>query len=248
MMMYRLTDMYDIYTGTHGVFRTLYTVTTFKDLMDKAKIVPADADDYYFNYYSPSKYINRRMIKILETVYNFNFDADHSGDIPQTIITQWTNLFKALYGNKYARLLEMIDVDYSPIENYDRYEDLYKEFSNAGTATEDGTHSDSYTKGNTGTVTTIDQIEGFNSATFADADKVVRTDALQEQNSAHGTNGVDREHEDTGTEENTNHIHGNIGTTTAEQMLSGFTDFWSNFNLLEIMCRDFDKIITTQTF
>ncbi len=234
--MKKLADMYDIYTGTHGVFRTLYTVTTFKNLMDKAGIVAADADDYYFNYYSPSKLINERMQRILEKVYNFNWDADHSGDISQTIITQWSNLFKALYGNKYARLLEMIDVDYNPIENYDRYESLLKEYSNSGTSSEDAS------RGNTGTVTTVDQIEGFNSASFQDSDKVTRTDALSE------TNDVDREHADEGTEENTNHIHGNIGVTTAEQMLSGYTDFWSRFNLLEYMCRDFDNIITTTTF
>lgn len=234
--MKKLADMYDIYTGTHGVFRTLYTVTTFKDLMDEAGIVAADADDYYFNYYSPSKLINERMQRILEKVYNFDWDADHSGDIAQTIITQWTNLFKALYGNKYARFLEMIDVDYNPIENYDRYESLLKEYSNSGTSSEDAT------RGNTGTVSTVDQIEGFNSSSFQDSDKVTRTDDLSE------TNDIDREHADEGTEENTNHIHGNIGVTTAEQMLTGYTDFWSRFNLLEFMCRDFDNIITTTTF
>lgn len=234
--MKKLSDMYDIYTGTHGVFRTLYTVTTFKNLMDKAGIVAADADDYYFNYYSPNKLVNERMQRILETVYNFDWDAEHNGDIAQTIITQWCNLFKALYGNKYARFLEMIDVDYNPIENYDRYESLLKEYSNSGTASEDAT------RGNTGTVSTVDQIEGFNSASFQDSDKVTRTDNLSE------TNDVDREHADEGTEENTNHIHGNIGVTTAEQMLTGYTDFWSRFNLLEFMCRDFDTIITTTTF
>lgn len=234
--MKKLADMYDIYTGTHGVFRTLYTVTTFKNLMDKAGIVAADADDYYFNYYSPSKLVSERMQRILETVYNFDWTADHSGDISQTIITQWTNLFKALYGNKYARFLEMIDVDYNPIENYDRYESLLKEYSSSGTSSEDAT------RGNTGTVSTVDQIEGFNSASFQDSDKVTRTDNLSE------TNDVDREHADEGTEENTNHIHGNIGVTTAEQMLTGYTDFWSRFNLLEFMCRDFDTIITTTTF
>lgn len=234
--MKKLSDMYDIYTGTHGVFRTLYTVTTFKNLMDKAGIVAADADDYYFNFYSPSKLINERMRRILEKVYNFNWDADHSGDISQTIITQWSNLFKALYGNKYARFLEMIDVDYNPIENYDRYENLLKEYSSSGTSSEDAT------RGNTGTVSTVDQIEGFNSASFQDSDKVTRTDDLSESND------IDREHADEGTEENTNHIHGNIGVTTAEQMLTGYTDFWSRFNLLEYMCHDFDTIITTTTF
>lgn len=234
--MKRLSEMYDIYTGTHGVFRTLYTVTTFKNLMDKAGIVAADADDFYFNFYSPSKYVNERMQKILETVYNFDWDVDHGGDISQTIITQWTNLFKALYGNKYARFLEMIDVDYNPIENYDRYESLLKEYSSSGTSSEDAT------RGNTGTVSTVDQIEGFNSASFQDSDKVTRTDNLSESND------IDREHADEGTEENTNHIHGNIGVTTAEQMLTGYTDFWSRFNLLEYMCRDFDTIITTTTF
>lgn len=234
--MKKLSDMYDIYTGTHGVFRTLYTVTTFKNLMDKAGIVAADADDYYFNYYSPNKLVNERMQRILETVYNFDWDVDHSGDISQTIITQWSNLFKALYGNKYARFLKMIDADYNPIENYDRYESLLKEYSNSGTSSEDAT------RGNTGTVSTVDQIEGFNSASFQDSDKVTRTDNLSESND------IDREHADNGTEENTNHIHGNIGVTTAEQMLTGYTDFWGRFNLLEYMCRDFDTIITTTTF
>lgn len=239
---YKLCDVYsDVYIkGTGGsIFNVLYGLNSshypYKSLMDKAGLIADSCDNFYFNYYSPSKLLSFREEKIMKELYNFDFE-NTSHSIPLPISTNWCNMFDMKYHNKYKRILEMIDVDYSPIENYDRYEDLNQRKN------ETGNHSNTGGGTNTGTETTVEQIEGFNSSSFSDSNKSTRTDNLSHTTTDSGS------YVDSGQTIETNHIHGNIGVTTSDQMLSGFLDFWGNFNLLEMMCRDFDTIITTQTY
>lgn len=239
-MIHKLSDIYSgLYIGASGgaMFTKLYnkTNTPYHDLMDSVFITPADADNYYLNYYSPSKKLSPQTEKIITEIYNFDFDAADN-KIPANIANHWADMFHLKYGGKYNRLLDIVDLEYNPIENYDRYEDLKKTFGDTGTT------SSSNTGSNTGTQTNINQIEGFNSSTFTDSDKSTRTDNLSHSETGSGS------HTNSGTENNLNHIHGNIGVTTADQMIRGYLDVWGNLNILEMLCRDFDTLITTQTY
>lgn len=239
----RIKDIAGIFLAGNGVFQELTKVVgttptypTFHEIITEAGINPKEADGYYFNYFSPNKIVLPREVDILKVIYNFNIPDTPDGTLPDSIIKHWTNLFVSLFTTKYERLLEVVKAEYSPIENYDRYEDLFKEYSSSGSSSEDVDRT------NTGTQTNDHKVEGFNSSTFQDSDKDTRTDNLA------STDDIDRSHSDEGEETNTNHIHGNIGVTQATDMLQNHWDFWSKFNVLEIMCRDLDTIITTQTF
>lgn len=229
--MKRILDLFDGFynlSSYKGIFACLNDNNTFNALFTAAGITPVLADDYYMNFRSGEKLLNRTFERILEKRFN--------GTVGNAALKLVADMIILSEHEKYNRMLDIIMSEYNPIENYDRYEDLQKDYSSSGGSTEEATNRD------TGTETIVDQIEGFNSSTFQDSNKSTKTDDLTH------TADVDRTHELEGEETNTNHIHGNIGVTTADQMLNGYKDFWSEFNILEMVSQDIDDIITTNSY
>ena len=165
-----------------------------------------------------------------------------------------------LWSNKHYRTFEKwinaLNIDYNPLENYDRME----EWSDAGSRTNTGTVSDSGERKNTGkqsTETTVndnftesgnstssDEISAYNSNSFQNDKKnttnssnssetntttnSTRTDNLTESNSNTRTDNLSEK-------TNSNRIgraHGNIGVTTSQQMLQSELDI-AKWNIYE---------------
>lgn len=253
--MHRVIDLYDGFYKPFGNYSFFYHLahdtqepeSFFGDLFENCNIYPEYLDQYYFNFHSGEKLLNSSIERLIKYQYKFDLNEKRSyveykpATDTNTFLypEMWQyvgNMFVTMYLNKYKRMLDIFLAEYNPIENYDRYEDLSKEYSYEGTSTEDGSNSD------TGTVTTIDQIEGFNSNSFSDSDKSTRTDSLSH------TSDIDRAEGHEGSETNINHIHGNIGVTTSDQMLTGYKEFWEKFNIQEMLCTDLDNILTTNTY
>ena len=165
-----------------------------------------------------------------------------------------------LWSNKHYRTFEKwinaLNIDYNPLENYDRME----EWTDSGTRTNTGTVSDTGSITNTGTQSTnttgkdnltgsgnstnTDEISAYNSASFQNDKKnttnssnssetntttnSTRTDNLTESNSNTRTDNLSEK-------TNSNRIgraHGNIGVTTSQQMLQSELDI-AKWNIYE---------------
>ena len=165
-----------------------------------------------------------------------------------------------LWSNKHYRTFEKwinaLNIDYNPLENYDRME----EWSDSGSRTNTGTVSDSGIRKNTGTQSTessskdnfkesgnstsSDEISAYNSNSFQNDKKNTtnssnssetntttnntRTDNLSESNSNTRTDNLSEK-------TNSNRIgraHGNIGVTTSQQMLQSELDI-AKWNIYE---------------
>ena len=165
-----------------------------------------------------------------------------------------------LWSNKHYRTFEKwinaLNIDYNPLENYDRME----EWSDSGSRTNTGTVSDSGIRKNTGTQSTessskdnfkesgnstsSDEISAYNSNSFQNdkknttnssnssetntTDNNTRTDNLSESNSNTRTDNLSEK-------TNSNRIgraHGNIGVTTSQQMLQSELDI-AKWNIYE---------------
>ena len=165
-----------------------------------------------------------------------------------------------LWSNKHYRTFEKwinaLNIDYNPLENYDRME----EWSDSGLRTNTGTVSDSGLRKNTGTQSTetigkdnfkgsgnstsADEISAYNSNSFQNDKKnttnssnssetntttnSTRTDNLSESNSNTRTDNLSEK-------TNSNRIgraHGNIGVTTSQQMLQSELDI-AKWNIYE---------------
>lgn len=157
----------------------------------------------------------------------------------QTAITSINNLWK------------LESVNFSPIENYDRYEDITNirsgnentEFTKAGTETETTTTTGnvinslknnqtettkneptSYTTNLVDTSTTEYSGEADINTTFYDELKNAKenTYANRKDTTTHTYNNIKDTHK--------SHIHGNIGVTTATAMMTEYVDFYSTYN------------------
>lgn len=165
-----------------------------------------------------------------------------------------------LWSNKHYRTFEKwinaLNIDYNPLENYDRME----EWSDSGSRTNTGTVSDSGIIKNTGTQSTetigkdnfkgsgnstsSDEISAYNSNSFQNDKKNTtnssnssetntttnntRTDNLSESNSNTRTDNLS---EKTNSDRK-GRAHGNIGVTTSQQMLQSELDI-AKWNIYE---------------
>ena len=165
-----------------------------------------------------------------------------------------------LWSNKHYRTFEKwinaLNIDYNPLENYDRME----EWSDSVSRTNTGTVSDSGIRKNTGTQSTessgkdnfkgsgnstsSDEISAYNSNSFQNDKKNTtnssnssetnttanntRTDNLSESNSNTRTDNL---YEKTDSDR-IGRAHGNIGVTTSQQMLQSELDI-AKWNIYE---------------
>ena len=165
-----------------------------------------------------------------------------------------------LWSNKHYRTFEKwinaLNIDYNPLENYDRME----EWSDTGSRINTGTVSDSGSRKNTGTQSTettgkdsftgsgnstsSDEISAYNSNSFQNDKKnttnssnssetntttnSTRTDNLSESNSNTRTDNLSEKTDS----DRKGRAHGNIGVTTSQQMLQSELDI-AKWNIYE---------------
>lgn len=139
----------------------------------------------------------------------------------------------------WAAMQESVEVEYNPIENYDRYEDITRTVEGEGTTTD----SAESTRTASGSGEDIGGRTSFNSVEFRDTDHAT---SVQSETSTSGTSGESTS-TNSGTETTTAHLHGNIGVTTAAQMLEGFRDI-SNFSVYDFIVDSFKRRFCIQLY
>lgn len=131
-------------------------------------------------------------------------------------ITMWS---KKWYWT-FEKWITAINIDYAPLENYDRKED-WSETENVETEN----HITDSTSG-TNSGTTENQVSAFDTAAYSNKDKVTTNanTSSSGQNDSDGSVDSKRGH--------TGRIHGNIGVTTSQQMLQSELDLarWNLYN------------------
>lgn len=190
--------------------------------------------------------------------------ADHIiykyGDAP--LFTPDPDVIKFYIGRWSARRLPLwerykaaIEIEYNPIENYDRQEESTRtpnlthtqtgSIADAHTGTITDQHTGSVTSRNTGDVT--DQRAADNSSSWENYDK--SSNDLTDQTTNNLTD--KRQHGDTvtktfnnvtdfetGTDKTISRIHGNIGVTTSQQMLISELDLIPRLDIIDYIADD----------
>lgn len=160
----------------------------------------------------------------------------------------------------FEHIAKIYKADYSPIENYDRYEDMAtdRDRSMNDTTTNNGSKNEGVnsnrTTSHSGTDTTTDTQEtsAYDSSTYQPTDKT--TSSLQHGESVTdgGTSSKATTNSNTnikGVKENektvqNNHIRGNIGVTTATAMQEAEYEFIGKFNPYEFIAGLFENSLT----
>ena len=174
-------------------------------------------------------------------------------------------VLKALIGvwsvgsqKEWSSLLESMNFEYNPIDNYDRTETRTLSSQGTGTGQDGGsdqfsdtkTHaannSNSSTKGNTSS--SLEKTAAFNSTSLVDKGQVSGTDndtfsgtdteQATDTDAAVTTYGKTKSETFSKTDTETIRAHGNIGVTTVMQMIKEFRDI-SKFNIYDILTEEF---------
>lgn len=144
----------------------------------------------------------------------------------------WFNTHDFLFNHA----VEIWEATYNPIENYDRSETETITDSRSGSDSNTDTHSgtDSVTTGSTSET----GIAGFNSLDYADANEITESGS---ETTIHGhtitTAGSNSEE---GERERSARIHGNIGVTTAQQMLEAEMELARHFWIYDYIANAYE--------
>lgn len=144
-------------------------------------------------------------------------------DFMKNAIAAWSA--KEVY--TWTRLYEAMIAEYSPIENFDRYEDVDEQ--NRGAMT----HSGSDTVAGSGQDTLTNKITSFDNNTFADHDQ-----SIAGKGSTDTTTYGHVVTDSTG-RKIISHLHGNIGVTTNQQMLEAELETRPKINIYRIIIDSF---------
>lgn len=233
-MKMKIIDTFNTTSG-HGLWHQLYDrdtnppdehVQVFEWLSEE---IAEYLDNEYYNFHSGDKDISKQYNRLIEK-YNEQFSS-----LTTAIQYANDNVINVLlhkYANKWNRLYDAINIDYSPLENYDMIQtetpDITKEktvSTNVTTETKDDV--------------TETAINGFNSTNSVPQGKTTR-------NGSSTVSGNANDNVETETETGTRGLtrHGNIGVTTSQQMLSSEIDIRRNFNFFNEIMDDVDSIIS----
>jgi acyl transferase domain-containing protein len=161
-----------------------------------------------------------------------------------------------LWSNKelptWERLYSAMQLEYNPIENYDRQEEWTDEKDETReSSVSDSTILDGETQ-NSGSVThaiqnrtTDRKVTGYNSNTLQpqsqdiESGSTVDTDATKQEVDSTTTRTGSGSEDTTGTVEHVGRVHGNIGVTTSQQMLQSELDLVPQLNIINYIISSF---------
>lgn len=150
-------------------------------------------------------------------------------------------IWSATMQSSFARVWSAVNLEYNPIENYDRQEDETTTGTrqHSGQDVTTGSNSDTRTVSDSGSVQ--NKIAGFDASALVDHDS-----GTSSRNGTDSTTGTDRTElthgekiADAGTR--TSRIHGNLGVTTSQQMLESELDLVPRLNFYRYLAEEFKR-------
>lgn len=139
---------------------------------------------------------------------------------------------------EWAKLLESMNFEYNPIDNYDRTETRTLTSQGSGSGTDGGSDSLSTTKQHTGQEQDTGKVTAFNSSSLADKNQSTGTSSATDTESASTQYGKTKQETFSKSDSETIRAHGNIGVTTTMQMIREQRDI-VKFNLYDIITEEF---------
>lgn len=151
------------------------------------------------------------------------------------LIGVWSKKEQKIWKNLY--LSE--NIEYNPIENYDRNESITRIVNTNAEGTSNGTALN--TSGDNGE--TISGQTAYDSNTFKDTSRV----QANSNSNSQSVNSESVKNNSSGSETVINHTHGNIGVTTAQQMIEGFREV-SKFCTYDYIVQSFKDRFCVQVY
>ena len=181
-----------------------------------------------------------------------------------TVMASAISIWSAKNQYTFEHVDKIYKASYSPIENYDRYEDMSSNRNNSlkddtdhtGTKTEGTTFNKSSTHSGTDTTTDENTTSAYDSSTYQPESKL--TSKLEHGEKVTDLGGSTKTttnnlHDNKVATENetttqNNHIRGNIGVTTADAMQAEEYEFLGKYNPYEFLSGLFENELTLYVY
>lgn len=156
-------------------------------------------------------------------------------DFMKMLIGVWStkelSIWQAMYRSE--------NFEYNPIENYDRYEQISREVEGSSSGSASNTRQAIGSNSGESKVSET----AYNTITYQETNKTNSTGSSSESGSDSGESST----ESSGSETVTSHMHGNIGVTTAQQMIEGYRAV-SDFCTYDFIIKSFKNRFCIQVY
>ena len=155
---------------------------------------------------------------------------------PQPIL--FKQMIDAFFAKKYSDYLKMytaLNEEYNPIHNFDRFEE--KDESRKNDRNYKRSENRNMDSENTSNTETTNKVSAYDSDDFSNSD----LENIKDNSNRNDTENISIDDTDNTTDTYTtkNHLYGNIGVTTSQQMLESEIDLRTKYNIYDIITFDF---------
>lgn len=148
----------------------------------------------------------------------------------------------------FGRMYEALRMEYSPIENYDRKENISRDYENSGSDKESTTLGSTTTSTNIGSNDNENKVSAYNESDYTNREKDTQSYKSTVTNSGSGTDTTQTEYGLKRKEVEDIRVHGNIGVTTSQQMIESELSLRAKYDIYKIIAKEFEREFLVQIY
>ena len=148
----------------------------------------------------------------------------------------------------FARMYDALRMEYSPIENYDRKENIKRDYENSGIDKASTTLGSSTTSTNVGSNNNENKVSAYNESDYTNREKDTQSFNSTVTNTGSGTDTTQTEYGLKRKEVEDIRVHGNIGVTTSQQMIESEISLRAKYDIYKIISREFEREFLVQIY
>ena len=148
----------------------------------------------------------------------------------------------------FERMYEALRTEYSPIENYDRKENIKRDYENSGSDKASTTLGSTTTSSNVGSNDNENKVSAYNETDYTNREKDTQSYNSTVTNTGSGTDTTQTEYGLKRKEVEDIRVHGNIGVTTSQQMIESEMSLRAKYDIYKIISREFEREFLVQIY
>ena len=148
----------------------------------------------------------------------------------------------------FERMYEALRTEYSPIENYDRKENITRDYENSGSDKASTTLGSTTTSSNVGSNDNENKVSAYNETDYTNREKDTQSYNSTVTNTGSGTDTTQTEYGLKRKEVEDIRVHGNIGVTTSQQMIESEMSLRAKYDIYKIISREFEREFLVQIY
>ena len=148
----------------------------------------------------------------------------------------------------FGRIYDALRMEYSPIENYDRKENITRDYENSGIDKASTTLGSTTTSTNIGTNDNENKVSAYNESDYTNREKDIQSHNSTVTNTGSGTDTTQTEYGLKRKEVEDVRVHGNIGVTTSQQMIESEMSLRAKYDIYKIIAKEFEREFLVQIY